>query len=199
MGVAPSANVPRLPRAARSSFTSLQGPPPSRSSKSQRADARCPRAARSTGMVASYLPYEPDQDFLPSPSLSEWLPEGHLAYFISDSVDALDLTAFRARYEAGGPRNQPFHPAMMGKVLLCAYAMGVQFTQGRSKAARGRGLADHLRPVQRWRQSLQGPRWGWPLERSKGGARRERQAGDIRGRGHPHPGPGPATFCCPRS
>jgi hypothetical protein len=39
-------------------------------------------------MAASYLPYEPDQDFLLPPSLSEWLPEGHLAYFISDSVDA---------------------------------------------------------------------------------------------------------------
>jgi transposase len=76
-------------------------------------------------MPASYLPYEPDQDFLLPPSLSEWLPEGHLAYFISDSVDALDLSAFHARYEAGGPRNQPFHPAMMVKVLLYAYATGV--------------------------------------------------------------------------
>lgn len=76
-------------------------------------------------MPASYLPYEPDQDFLLPPSLSEWLPEGHLAYFISDSVDALDLRAFHARYEAGGPRNQPFHPAMMVKVLLYAYATGV--------------------------------------------------------------------------
>ena len=76
-------------------------------------------------MPASYLPYEPDQDFLLPPSLSEWLPEGHLAYFISDSVDALDLSAFHARYEAGGARNQPFHPAMMVKVLLYAYATGV--------------------------------------------------------------------------
>jgi transposase len=76
-------------------------------------------------MPASYLPYEPDQDFLLPPSLSEWLPEGHLAYFISDSIDALDLSAFHARYEAGGPRNQPFHPAMMVKVLLFAYATGV--------------------------------------------------------------------------
>ena len=76
-------------------------------------------------MPASYLPYEPEQDFLLPPSLSEWLPEGHLAYFISDSVDALDLLAFHARYEAGGPRIQPFHPAMMVKVLLYAYATGV--------------------------------------------------------------------------
>ena len=76
-------------------------------------------------MPASYLPYEPDQDFLLPPSLSEWLPEGHLAYFISDSVDSLDLSAFHGRYEQGGPRNQPFHPGMMVKVLLYAYATGV--------------------------------------------------------------------------
>lgn len=76
-------------------------------------------------MPASYLPYEPDQDFLLPPSLSEWLAEGHLAYFISDSVDSLDLSAFHERYEQGGPRNQPFHPGMMVKVLLYAYAIGV--------------------------------------------------------------------------
>jgi transposase len=57
--------------------------------------------------------------------MREWLPEGHLAYFINDTVDALDLTAFHARYDKGGPRNQPFHPAMMVKVLLYGYATGV--------------------------------------------------------------------------
>jgi hypothetical protein len=45
-------------------------------------------------MPASYLPYQPDQDFLLPPSMREWLPEGHLAYFISDTVDTLDLSAF---------------------------------------------------------------------------------------------------------
>ena len=76
-------------------------------------------------MAASYLPYLPDQDFLLPPSMGEWLPEGHLAYFVSDTVDSLDLGAFHARYDKGGPRNQPFHPAMMVKVLLYGYATGV--------------------------------------------------------------------------
>jgi transposase len=58
-------------------------------------------------------------------ALQDWLPEGHLAYFISDTVDGLDLEAFHARYAGGGPRNQPFHPAMMVKVLVYAYAAGV--------------------------------------------------------------------------
>lgn len=76
-------------------------------------------------MPASCLPYLPNQDFLLPPSMGEWLPQGHLAYFVSDTVDALDLTAFHARYDKGGPRNQPFHPAMMVKVLLYGYATGV--------------------------------------------------------------------------
>ena len=59
-------------------------------------------------------------------ALQEWLPEGHLAYFISDTIQSLNLSAFHARYGAvGGSRNQPFHPAMMVKVLVYAYATGV--------------------------------------------------------------------------
>ena len=73
----------------------------------------------------SYLPYEPQQQALLPQALQDWLPEGHLAYFISDTVDSLDLQAFYARYEGGGSRNQPFHPAMMVKVLIYAYATGV--------------------------------------------------------------------------
>jgi transposase len=76
-------------------------------------------------MTTSYLPYEPQQQMLLPHALQDWLPEGHLAYFICDTVDALDLSAFHARYAGGGPRNQPFHPAMMVKVLLYAYATGV--------------------------------------------------------------------------
>src|SRR5215213_9656950 len=76
-------------------------------------------------MAANYLPYEPDQMLLLPESLQEWLPEGHLAHFISDTVDTLDLGAFHARYEKGGPRNQPFDPAMMVKVLIYGYATGV--------------------------------------------------------------------------
>ena len=75
--------------------------------------------------MASYLPYEPQQQMLLPEALQDWLPEGHLACFISDAVDGLDLSAFHARYNSGGPRNQPFHPAMMVKVLVYAYASGV--------------------------------------------------------------------------
>jgi len=75
-------------------------------------------------MATSYLPYDPQQQRLLPDALQDWLPEGHLAYFISDTIDSLDLSAFHARYAKGGPRNQPFHPAMMVKVLIYAYATG---------------------------------------------------------------------------
>ena len=73
----------------------------------------------------SYRPYEPEQELLLPASLQDWLLKGHLAYFIGDTVDALDLKAFYSRYEGGGSRNQPFHPAMMVKVLVFGYATGV--------------------------------------------------------------------------
>src|SRR5476649_1623498 len=76
-------------------------------------------------MTTSYLPYNPQQQMLLPQALQEWLPEGHLAYFISDTVDSLDLSAFHARYAGGGSRNQPLHPTMMVKVLIYAYATGV--------------------------------------------------------------------------
>ena len=76
-------------------------------------------------MAANYLPYDPQQMLLLPEALQDWLPEGHLAHFISDTVDTLDLGAFHARYDKDGPRNQPFHPAMMVKVLIYGYATGV--------------------------------------------------------------------------
>jgi transposase len=76
-------------------------------------------------MKTSYMTYLPGQQLLLPPALQEWLPEAHLAHYISDCVDSFDLGRFHARYATGGSRNQPFHPAMMVKVLLYAYATGV--------------------------------------------------------------------------
>jgi len=59
------------------------------------------------------------------PSPSDWLSEDHLAYFVSEVVDHLDLTGFYARYEGDGRRNSPYEPSMMLKVLVYAYATGV--------------------------------------------------------------------------
>ena len=75
-------------------------------------------------MSKTFRPYDPEQMFLMPASLSDWLPKDHLAYFISDVVDQLDLSGIMSRYEEekGYP---PYHPAMMVKVLLYAYCIGV--------------------------------------------------------------------------
>ena len=76
-------------------------------------------------MAKTYRPYLPEQDFLLPPSLRDWLPENHLAYFVSDLVDELDLTAIESPYEAEDRGQPPYHPVMMTKVLIYAYCVGV--------------------------------------------------------------------------
>ena len=76
-------------------------------------------------MSKAFLPYDPDQQLLLPAALQEWLPPDHLAYFIFDVVDQLDLSAITVRYQGerrGGP---PYHPRMMVKVLLYGYCTGV--------------------------------------------------------------------------
>ena len=76
-------------------------------------------------MSKTYLPYDPDQQLLLPAALQEWLPDDHLAYFISDVVDQLDLSAITARYEQERRGAPPFHPRMMVKVLVYGYCIGV--------------------------------------------------------------------------
>ena len=76
-------------------------------------------------MSKTYRAYNPDQQLLLPAALQEWLPSDHLAYFISDVVEQLDLSDIMARYERerrGGP---PYHPELMVKVLLYGYCVGV--------------------------------------------------------------------------
>jgi len=76
-------------------------------------------------MAKSYRPYFPEQDFLLPPSLREWLPENHLAYFVSDLIDQLDLSAIESRYEREERGYPPYHPRMMTKLLVYGYCVGV--------------------------------------------------------------------------
>jgi transposase len=78
------------------------------------------------GVEKTFRPYDPDQVVLMAPVLSEWLPEGHLAHFVSDLVEsgALDLSGIYASYEEerGFP---PYDPRLMVKLLVYGYAVGV--------------------------------------------------------------------------
>src|SRR4029453_4132572 len=76
-------------------------------------------------MAKTYRPYLPERDLLLPPSLREWLPEHHLAFFVSDLIDQLDLSAILAVYEDEERGYPPYHPVMLTKVLVYAYCVGV--------------------------------------------------------------------------
>jgi len=76
-------------------------------------------------MAKAYRPYLPEQDLLLPQNVGEWLPEDHLAYFVSDVVDELDLRAIESVYEKEERGQPPYHPRMMTKILLYGYCVGV--------------------------------------------------------------------------
>ena len=73
----------------------------------------------------SFRPYDPDDLWLLPPSPQDWLPEAHLAYFLSDLVEELNLTPILTTYGGVTRGTVPYHPRMLVKVLLYAYAVGV--------------------------------------------------------------------------
>ena len=76
-------------------------------------------------MSKSYRPYGPEQQLLLPEALQEWLPREHMAYFISDVIEKLDLSVIMARYEGEERGDPPYHPRMMVKALLYGYCTGV--------------------------------------------------------------------------
>jgi transposase len=76
-------------------------------------------------VARDFLPYDLDQHYLLPPDMREWLPAGHLVWFVSDVADALDLSQVMGAYEKRELRGRPgYHPAMMVKLLLYAYCVG---------------------------------------------------------------------------
>src|ERR687894_1126574 len=75
-------------------------------------------------MAQNFLSCDRDQELLLAPSLREWLPEGHLAWFVIDAVATMDLTAFYAAYRLDGHGRPAHDPAMMVALLLYGYAIG---------------------------------------------------------------------------
>jgi transposase len=75
-------------------------------------------------MEKRYKSYEPEQSLLFPPNIKDWLPEDHLAYFVADVVDQLDLSEIEAVYESDTRGQPPYNPRMMTKVLLYGYCTG---------------------------------------------------------------------------
>src|SRR3989338_6954006 len=85
-------------------------------------------------MGYNFRTYDPDQLFLLSPSLDEWLPEKHLARFIDESVELMDMTDFYKRYRADGAGNAAYQPKMMVKLMLYGYCEGITSSRTIEKA-----------------------------------------------------------------
>jgi transposase len=75
-------------------------------------------------MAQNFVACDRDQELLLPPSLREWLPEGHLAWFVIDAVGEFDLSAFYAASRADGHGRPAHDPAMMVALLLYGYAIG---------------------------------------------------------------------------
>jgi transposase len=73
----------------------------------------------------TYRPYEPNQILLLPPVLNEWLPAEHLANFVNDLVDQLNLSEIYAVYEKEERGYPPYHPLMLTKLLVYGYCIGV--------------------------------------------------------------------------
>ena len=75
-------------------------------------------------MGGQFALYEPNQQLLLPPSLRDWLPEDHLCYFISDTVDQLDISSIANKYRSAGSGNVAYHPRLMLKLLFFGYSTG---------------------------------------------------------------------------
>jgi transposase len=75
-------------------------------------------------MAYNFLPCDRDQAYLLPPSLKDWLPEGHLAWFVLDAVEQIDLSEFYKKYRTDGVGNSAFHPSMMVALLIYSYCTG---------------------------------------------------------------------------
>src|SRR5204863_3520595 len=81
-------------------------------------------------MAQNFLPCDREQELLLPPSLREWLPEDHLAWFVLDAVDEINLSVFYGGYREDGWGRAAFEPAMMVALLLYAYAVGERSSRG---------------------------------------------------------------------
>jgi transposase len=67
-----------------------------------------------------------DQLYLLPPSLQDWLPENHLARFVADVMNELDLSSIYAEYERKDGRGQSaYHPLLLTRLLLYGYCTGI--------------------------------------------------------------------------
>src|SRR5687768_10124071 len=87
-------------------------------------------------MAQNFIACDREQELLLPPSLREWLPEDHLAWFVLDAVEEIELSAFYGAYRKDGWGRAAFEPQMMVALLLYAYAVGERSSRGIERRCR---------------------------------------------------------------
>jgi transposase len=85
-------------------------------------------------MPQNFIECDREQSFLLPPDVRQWLPEGHLAWFILDTVEQMHMAAFYGPYRADGHGRAAYEPSVMLAVVLYAYARGVHSTRAIERA-----------------------------------------------------------------
>src|SRR6476469_4711366 len=73
--------------------------------------------------MSNFRPITRDMDFLMPPSVDEWLPQRHLARFVVEVIEGLDLRAMTGSYRGSGEAS--YHPQLLLGLIIYGYATGV--------------------------------------------------------------------------
>lgn len=84
--------------------------------------------------MKKFRPYQPEQLFLLPESIDDWLPEDHLARFVDELIDQLDLDEIVDSYDYERGGQPPYHPLMMTKLLVYGYCVGTLSSRQLEKA-----------------------------------------------------------------
>jgi len=85
-------------------------------------------------MTQNFIGCDRDQSFLLPPDVRDWLPPGHLAWFVLDAVAGMDLSEFYAAYRRDGVGRRAYDPAMVVALLLYGYSRGVRSARAIERA-----------------------------------------------------------------
>src|SRR4051812_13324250 len=114
-------------------------------------------------MGQRFVACDREQSFLMPPDVREWLPPGHLAWFVIDAVGEMNLDAFYAAYRQDGRARPAYDPAMMVALLLYAYARGMRSSRVVERACdedeRGLAIIRAARPSGAARRARSPPSW----------------------------------------
>ena len=119
-------------------------------------------------MPQNFIDCDRDQAFLMPPSLRDWLPGDHLAWFVIETVEQLDLAAFYASYRPDGHGRAAYEPSVMVSLLMFAYSTNERSSRGIERHCRqdiayrvitGNRVPDHATVARFIRRHVNGHRF----------------------------------------